>query len=175
MLSISPRPQSNEEALFVEVLAYLSLKIPSAPTIIFEVHCHQLWYGFIMIVWRIYDSPDRENMMTSSNGNIFLVTHPLCGEIHWSPVKSPHKGDTELWCFLWLRKQSWGWWFETPSRSLWRYCNDSPFFQRLTPAMVPLVVTTFRSLTAAISLARQQWLGSLRSWIAQLGVDLWLN
>ena len=24
-----------------------------------------------------------------------------------------------------LSKQSWGWWFETPSRSLWRHCNDS--------------------------------------------------
>ena len=23
-----------------------------------------------------------------------------------------------------LSKQSWGWWFETPSRSLWCYCND---------------------------------------------------
>ena len=23
-----------------------------------------------------------------------------------------------------LNKQSWGWWFETPSRSLWRHCND---------------------------------------------------
>ena len=22
-----------------------------------------------------------------------------------------------------LRKQSWGWWFETPSRSLWYHCN----------------------------------------------------
>ena len=22
-----------------------------------------------------------------------------------------------------LSKQSWGWWFETPSRSLWRHCN----------------------------------------------------
>ena len=22
-----------------------------------------------------------------------------------------------------LGKQSWGWWFETPSRSLWRHCN----------------------------------------------------
>ena len=26
-------------------------------------------------------------------------------------------------------KQSWGWWFETPSRSLWHYCND-PAIQR---------------------------------------------
>ena len=23
-----------------------------------------------------------------------------------------------------LRKQSWGWWFETPSRPLWRHCNE---------------------------------------------------
>ena len=23
-------------------------------------------------------------------------------------------------------KQSWGWWFETPSRSLWRHCNETP-------------------------------------------------
>ena len=22
-----------------------------------------------------------------------------------------------------LSKQSWGWWFETPSRLLWRHCN----------------------------------------------------
>ena len=25
-----------------------------------------------------------------------------------------------------LSKQSWGWWFETPSRSLWRHRNDVP-------------------------------------------------
>ena len=24
----------------------------------------------------------------------------------------------------WLSKQSWGWWFETTSRQLWRHCND---------------------------------------------------
>ena len=25
-----------------------------------------------------------------------------------------------------LSKQSWGWWFETPSRSLWCHCNELP-------------------------------------------------
>ena len=25
-----------------------------------------------------------------------------------------------------LSKHSWGWWFETPSRSLWRHCNGDP-------------------------------------------------
>ena len=35
-------------------------------------------------------------MMTSSNGHIFRVTGPLCGElrgIHRGPVNSPHKGQ----------------------------------------------------------------------------------
>ena len=27
-----------------------------------------------------------------------------------------------------LSKQSWGWWFETPSNSLWRHCNAYPNF-----------------------------------------------
>ena len=45
----------------------------------------------------------------------------------WIPVTKA--SDVELWCFFYLclnkllRKHSWGWWFKTPSRSLWRYCN----------------------------------------------------
>ena len=27
------------------------------------------------------------------------------------------------WINAWVNKLSWGWWFETPSRSLWRQCN----------------------------------------------------
>ena len=30
----------------------------------------------------------------------------------------------DLRLIKWLRKQSWGWWFETLSRPLWHYCND---------------------------------------------------
>ena len=41
-------------------------------------------------------------IMTSSNGNIFGVAGPLCGEFaghRWIPrIKA---SDTELWCFLW--------------------------------------------------------------------------
>ena len=55
---------------------------------------------------------------------------PVTGDGHrWIPRTKA--SDEELWCFLWfdlrlnkrLSKQSWGWWFETPSRSLWRHCN----------------------------------------------------
>ena len=68
----------------------------------------------------IYFHNDRQSMMTSSNGNIFRVTGALCGEFtghRWIPRTKA--SDAELWCFL----RSWGWWFKTPSRSLWRHCN----------------------------------------------------
>ena len=40
--------------------------------------------------------------MTSSNGNLFPVTDPLCGEFtgHWC-VPFTKASDVELWCFLW--------------------------------------------------------------------------
>ena len=77
------------------------------------------------LVWQTF------SMMTSSNGNIFRVTEPLCGEftVHrWSPLTKAN--DAELWCFFFylrlkkqLSKQSWGWWFKKPSRPLWCHCN----------------------------------------------------
>ena len=43
-------------------------------------------------------------MMTSSNGNIFRVTGPLCGQFtgHWW-IPLTKASDAELWCFLDLR------------------------------------------------------------------------
>ena len=32
-----------------------------------------------------------------------------------------------------LSKQSWGWWFETPSRPLWRHCNWKAFHRDEAP------------------------------------------
>ena len=70
-------------------------------------------------------------MMTSSDGNISRVTGHLCGEFtgpRWIPCTKA--SDAELWFFFDLRmnkrlsKQSWGWWFESPSWSLWLHCND---------------------------------------------------
>ena len=42
-----------------------------------------------------------------------------------------------------LSKQSWGWWFETPSCSLWRNCNEALYSwrrQRLIGIGVPIVM-----------------------------------
>ena len=73
-----------------------------------------------------------QNTMTSSNGNIFRVIGHLCGEFT-GPRRIPLTKaiDVGLWCFFDLRlnkqfsKQSWGWWFETQSRSLWGHCNEA--------------------------------------------------
>ena len=69
-------------------------------------------------------------MMTSSNGNIFRVTGLLCGEFTGPgefPTQRPVTRSFDVFFDLRLNKrlskQPWGWWFETPSWSLWRQCN----------------------------------------------------
>ena len=72
-------------------------------------------------------------MMTSSNGNIFRVTGPLCGEFTAPgefPTQRPVTRSIDVFFDMRLNKrlckQPWGWWFETPpSWSLWRQCNEN--------------------------------------------------
>ena len=75
-------------------------------------------------------------MMTSSNGNIFRVTGPLCGEFTGPgevPTQRPVTRSFDVFFDLCLHKplgkQSWGWLFETPSWSLWRQCNITPAYR----------------------------------------------
>ena len=83
-------------------------------------------YGLIPTCW-IQDN----HMMTSSNGNIFRVTGPLCGEFTGPgefPTQRPVTRSFDV--FLDLRpnkrlsKQWRGWWFETLSRPFWRHRNQ---------------------------------------------------
>ena len=73
----------------------------------------------------------QSSMMTSSNGNIFRVTGPLCGELTGPgefPTQRPVTRSFDVYFDLRpnkrLRKQWRGWWFETQSCSLWRHCNE---------------------------------------------------
>ena len=72
-------------------------------------------------------SPPGKNvvMMTSSNGNIFRVTGPLCGEFTGPgefPTQRPVTGSFDVFFDQRLNKrlskQPWGWWLDTPSWSL---------------------------------------------------------
>ena len=68
--------------------------------------------------------------MTSSNGNVSALlvicvgNSPVTGEF---PSNRPVTRSFDVFFGLRLknrlRKQSWGWWLETPSRSLWRHSN----------------------------------------------------
>ena len=69
-------------------------------------------------------------MMTSSNGNIFRVTGHLCKEFTGEyPAQRTVTRSFDIFFDLRLNKRlskQWrGWWFETPSHSLWRHCNGA--------------------------------------------------
>ena len=73
--------------------------------------------------------------MTSSNGNIFRITGPLCGEFTGPGEFPTQRPVTPSFDFLFdlrlnkrLSKQPRGWWFETLSWSLWRHRNGECTF-----------------------------------------------
>ena len=103
-----------------------------------RLDCFKFVHKISHIIFQLY-SPDLHqtpvrlvsNMMTSSNANIFRVTGPLCGEFTGPgefPTQSPVTRSFDVSFGLRLNKrlskQPWGWWFETPSWSLWRQCNE---------------------------------------------------
>ena len=109
--------------------------------------CQKYWYCMILAVNDLYDlyahiikgcvkvskavvlyDMISTIMMTSSNGNIFCVTDPLNSPGEF-PTQRPVTRSFDIFFDLRLNKplskQSWDWWFETLSRSLWRHRNDA--------------------------------------------------
>ena len=81
-------------------------------------------------------------MIMSSNGNIFRVTGPLCGEFTGPgefPTQRPVTRSFDVFFDLRLNKrlskQPWGWWFETPSWSSWRHCNGQQRRHLMLPSL----------------------------------------
>ena len=105
-------------------------------------HFISLWATLTQLMHYELNASQRKvsicNMMTSSNGNIFRVTGHLCGEFtgpqHW-PVTRSFEVIFDLRLNIRLSKQSRGWWFETPSRPLWRHCNVGTFWYDLSATM----------------------------------------
>ena len=87
-------------------------------------------------------------MITSSNGNIFRVTGPLCGEFTGPgefPTQRPVTRSFDVYFDLRpnkrLCKQSWGWWFQTLLCPLWRHSIGIGYWQSKTawkPSINPL-------------------------------------
>ena len=108
-----------------------------------KIFCGGLWFlqvllrkrplgelYLVIIVWQPHSI--HQDMMTSSNGNMFRVTGPLCGEFtghRWIPLtKRPVTRSFDVFFHLCLNKRpskkSWGLWFQAPSRSFWRHHID---------------------------------------------------
>ena len=110
-------------------------------------HClNQCWLIAKSDLWHAPESNFRsdthDDLMTSSNGNIFLVTDPLCGEFTGHcmvngefPSQKPVTRSFDIFFDLRLNKRSnelsWRRRFDTSSCSLWRHCSDMCRVKRL--------------------------------------------
>ena len=75
-------------------------------------------------------------MTTSSNGNISALLALCAGDSLVTGGFPPPRQVTPSFDVFFdrcldkrLSKQWWGWWFETPSRSLWRHCNGLIWYE----------------------------------------------
>ena len=135
--------------------------------------CYQKSSGIINICGTILY---RRSSYVSHDGVIkwkhFPRYWPFVRGIHRSQVNSPHKGQWRgalmfsLICALnkRLSKQSWGWWFETPSCSLWRHCNERSMCEErfLIFRMLPMGLRTMAlTITGAILITGNWTVGSI--------------
>ena len=108
----------------VRLMRFFHLRWTFSPDILSDF-CLTTWY--IKLKYNVWW---RHQMETFS---ALLVICSRNSRHRWIPRTKA--SDAELWCFLWsapvkrMSTQSWGRWFETPSRSLWRHCNgcDLPY------------------------------------------------
>ena len=102
-----------------------------------------LWVAFISDLLSNLFSRCGQRMMTSSNGNIFRVTGPLCGEFTGPgefPTQRPVTRSFDVIFDLRLNKrlskQPRGWWFETPSCPFWRHGNGWNYLFQLSSMVI---------------------------------------
>ena len=115
----------------VDGLAPLSSRASAGSVITKVVVLYDIYDIWTWALRRHVFAIERIFMMTSSNGNNFSLTGPLCGEFpgpRWIPRTKTVTRSFDVFFDLRpnkrLSKQPWGWWFETPSWSLWRQCNN---------------------------------------------------
>ena len=91
--------------------------------------CHELcsWFALYVLFWLAWW---RHQMGTfSALLAICAGNSPVPGEfLAQRPATRSYDVFSDLRLNKRLRKQSWGWWFETLSRPLWRHCNINDNF-----------------------------------------------
>ena len=104
-LGIAVYKVSSDFALVIKIWLY-------SEYIFREMYCDWLCYNTVQTIIMITKknktrkkqnkTKKQKKMMTSSNGYIFRVTGPLCGELTGHPwIPRTKASDVELWSFLW--------------------------------------------------------------------------
>ena len=84
---------------------------------LFKFHLKK--HPFLLWIWWRHQMEAFSALLTLCAGN-----SPITSEFHAQrPVTRSFDVFFDLRPNKRLSKQSWGWWFETPSRSLWRHCD----------------------------------------------------
>ena len=104
---------------------------------------------------------------------------PVPGEF---PTQRPVTRSFDVFFDLCLNKQfsiqSWGWWFEMSSCSLWRHCNEIPSHDDVSkwkhfPRYWPFMLGIHRSLVN--SPHKGQWRGALMFTLICAPINGWVN
>ena len=128
---VSPNRQNDENiywVVFVQLSPTSVEKSGCDISCLFSLHCKvSVKYSTSNCY---YNSPQLLNMMTSLNGNIFLVlafcagNSPGTGEfLGQKPATQNLNVFVDLHLTIRLSRQSSSRWFETPSHQFWRHCN----------------------------------------------------
>ena len=113
------------DLFLVKLMSYIDLLIGDVMCLIFlmcviYLFSHFINHLYIIKIWWRHQMETFSALLAICAGN-----SPVSGEI---PAQRPVTRSFDVFFDLRLNKrlskQSWGWWFETLSRPLWRHCNE---------------------------------------------------
>ena len=113
----------------------------------------------------------------------FLRFWPFLREIHRSLVNSLHKWPVthsfdvfyDLCLNKQLSKQSWGWWFETLSRPLWRHRNGDIILRWMAHILIYDKSTFYPVMTLCFKAESYYLKQILTKFYERLWYNLWVN
>ena len=139
---------------------------------------HPSWVGYGSVI--LYTIVMRRHQMETVSASLALCagTSPVTGE---SPAQRPVTRSFDVFFDLRLNKrlskQSWGWWFETPSRSLWRHCNGVVFAHLITSVQNKMLClvnkANLRDLIAATGLVILLKLDPNHHFFSPCDLEIW--
>ena len=105
---------------------------------------------------------------------------PVTGEIRAQrPVTRSFDVFFDLRLNKRLSKQSWGWWFESPSRSLWRHCNvclhTRLSYIKLQTILWMIIAKIYKGCSSKIYMVRFLFLQIYTIHPYSLGLPMWAS